>query len=199
MYFCYLHRNVNSVRIFVRTFSNNNKWFPMTKKKIGVFCVVLCQIIIPIAQWSCRVVYWFHSVHPSVRPSVHPASCVRSVAPPVLIRSISYLHILSSNFIRYVACKVSSKISIFYVCNFDFVLNWLGIWCESLVWVIMGQRGVSQNASVLVVLILFYDSISIHQHHDWLFYMIRLTTKNTSKIITTGPLWREPPVTDWFL
>ena len=41
----------------------------------------------------------------------------------------------------------------FKICNFDFVLFWLGIWCESLVWVIMGRRGVSQNAGVLVVLV----------------------------------------------
>ena len=27
---------------------------------------------------------------------------------------------------------------------------WLGIWCESLVWVIIGRRGVSQNAGILV-------------------------------------------------
>ena len=40
----------------------------------------------------------------------------------------------------------------FKICNFDFVLFWLGIWCESLVWVIMGRRGVSQNAGILVVL-----------------------------------------------
>ena len=38
--------------------------------------------------------------------------------------------------------------------NFDLVLFWLGIWCESLVWVIMERRGVSQNAGVLVVLVL---------------------------------------------
>ena len=33
------------------------------------------------------------------------------------------------------------------------MLFWLGIWCESLVCVIMGRRGVSQNAGVLVVLV----------------------------------------------
>ena len=32
------------------------------------------------------------------------------------------------------------------------------MWCESLVWVIMGRRGVSQNAGVLVVLVLFCHS-----------------------------------------
>ena len=50
---------------------------------------------------------------PSVRLSVRPASCVRSVAPTVLIGSISYLYILSSNFRRYVACTDSCKISKF--------------------------------------------------------------------------------------
>ena len=48
---------------------------------------------------------------PSVRPSIRPASRVRSVAPTVLIGSISYLHILPHNFKRCVACKVSCKIS----------------------------------------------------------------------------------------
>ena len=37
---------------------------------------------------------------------------------------------------------------------FNLYLLWLGIWCESLVWVIMGQRGVSQNAGILVVLVI---------------------------------------------
>ena len=105
-------------------------------------------------------VYWFHSVRPSVRPShVRPASHVRSIAPTILVESISYLHILSSNFRRFVACQVSCKMSkfdfwqFFKICNFD-VLFWLGIWCESLVWVITGRRGVSQNVGVLVVLVL---------------------------------------------
>ena len=50
------------------------------------------------------------SVRPSVRPLVRPASRVRSVAPTVLVGSISYLYILSSNFRRCVVCKVSCKI-----------------------------------------------------------------------------------------
>ena len=93
------------------------------------------------AQQSCWGVgvYWFHSVRPSVCPFVRPASSVRSVAPTVLVGSISYLYILSSNFKRCVACKVSCKIAKFVylafflkICNFDFVSFWLGIWCESL-------------------------------------------------------------------
>ena len=46
-------------------------------------------------------------------PPVRPASHVCSVAHTVLVRSISYLYILWSNFRRYVACKVSCKISKF--------------------------------------------------------------------------------------
>ena len=118
-----------------------------------------------IIQWSCWGVYWFHSIRLSVRPSVPrpsrvcPASCVRSVAPTVLVGSISYLYILSWNFRTCVVCKVSCKIAkfqvlaIFLICNFDFVLFWLGIWCESLVWLIMGRRRVSHNAGVLVALV----------------------------------------------
>ena len=69
--------------------------------------------IIPSAQRSCRGVYWFHSVRPSVCPPVCPASCVSSVAATVLVGSISYLHILSSNFRRCVTYKVFCKILIF--------------------------------------------------------------------------------------
>ena len=41
------------------------------------------------------------------------------------------------------------------------MLFWLGIWCESLVWVIMGRRGVSQNAGVLVVLVVYWKTCYI--------------------------------------
>ena len=51
------------------------------------------------------------SRRPSVCPSVRPASRVRSVVPTVLVGSISYSYILSSNFRRCVVCKVSCKIS----------------------------------------------------------------------------------------
>ena len=63
-------------------------------------------------------VYWFHLVRLSVRPSVPPSVClsvcgqnrVRSVSSTLLVGSISYLHILSSNFRRCVACNVCFKI-----------------------------------------------------------------------------------------
>ena len=71
------------------------------------------HIIIPPAQRSCWGYIGFTpSVRPSVGPSVPPPACrVRSVAPTVLVGSISYLYILSSNFRRCVACIVFSKIS----------------------------------------------------------------------------------------
>ena len=69
------------------------------------------------SEQSCWGVCWFHSVRPSVCmsvcPSVRPASPVRSVAPTVLVGFISYLYILSRNFKRCVAFKVSSKFSKF--------------------------------------------------------------------------------------
>ena len=93
-----------------------------------------------------RGVYWYHLV----RLSVCGQNRVRSVSSTILIGSISYLHILSSNFRRCVACNARFKIHltfwrIFKICNFDFVIFWLGIRYDSMVWVIMRQRGVSSE------------------------------------------------------
>ena len=77
-------------------------------------------LIIPSAQRSCWGVYWFHSVHPSdVRPASHD---VRSVAPTVLVGSISYLHILSSNFRRCGVFQVFCKIA-----KFEFLAMFLNM------------------------------------------------------------------------
>ena len=72
----------------------------------------------------------------------------------------TYVYTWSSNFRSSVACDLflqnSRKIGIwgiFLICNFDFVLLWLRIWYEAKVWVIMGQRGYSQNKCVLVALV----------------------------------------------
>ena len=109
----------------------------------------------------------------SLRPSVRPASRVRSVVPTVLVGSISYLCILSSNFRRCVSCKVFCKILKFWIfgnffkmCNFG--LFWLEIWCESLVWVIMGRWGGSQNAGVLVVLVVAVSDLLHARDASWL-------------------------------
>ena len=109
------------------------------------------------AQWSCWGVYWFHSVRRSVHPSRIPC-------PLCSACSSGWIHFIFIYLIKQLQkvcmCKVSGKIfknlnfwQFFKICNFDFVLFWFGIWCESLVWVIMGWRGVSQNAGVLVVLV----------------------------------------------
>ena len=47
---------------------------------------------------------------PSVHLSVCGQNCVRSVSSPILIGSISYLHILSSNCRMCVLCNISFKI-----------------------------------------------------------------------------------------
>ena len=84
------------------------------------------------------------SVCPSVRPSVCGQNRVRSVSSTIFIGSISYLHFLSSNFRRCVACNARFKIikidffAIFFkICNFDFVYFWLWIQYDSMVWAIM--------------------------------------------------------------
>ena len=135
---------------------------------------IFFSFIIPFAQQSCWGVYWFHSVRPSVHPSVpHPVS------------ALWHLHFWLDPFHIYTSYQVTSEgvprvkllakfqnlnfWQFFQICNFDFVLFWLGIWCESLVWVIMGQRRVSQNASILIVL---GDAIWYHRIWSKLVQMI---------------------------
>ena len=87
---------------------------------------------------------------PSVRLSVCGQNHVRSVSSTILNGSISYLHILSSNFRRCVACNVYFKIK--KKCNFGkffkFVTltlsSWDTIWLN-IVWVIMRRREVSSE------------------------------------------------------
>ena len=74
---------------------------------------------------------------------VRGRNLVCSVFSAILAGSISCLYGLSSNFRRCVVWKVHCKI--FQICNFDFVLFWLWIQYESIVWVIMRQHGVSSE------------------------------------------------------
>ena len=93
-------------------------------------------------------VYWFHLVRLSVcKMSVCGQNHVRSVSSTILVRSISYLHILSSNFTRCVACNGCFKSWNFgeffkfvtlTLSSFDFGSNQY----DPMVWVIMRPRGV---------------------------------------------------------
>ena len=71
---------------------------------------ILNNIYTPRFNEVERGVYWYHLV----RLSVCGQNRVRSVSSTILIGSISYLHILSSNFRRYVACNASFKIQNFW-------------------------------------------------------------------------------------
>ena len=92
------------------------------------------------------------SLCPCVRPSrILCALC--STYSPAWIQFI-FIHFIKQ--LQNVCCVQSFLQNLNFwqflkICNF--VLFWLGIWCESLVWVIMGRWGVSQNAGVLVVLV----------------------------------------------
>ena len=104
-------------------------WYPYygnsyASKLLSVYCNALLDSLIVLSSTSGvfytprfneveRGVYWFHLVRPSVCPSVRLSVCgqnrVCSVSSTILIGSISYLHILSSNFRRCVACNVCLK------------------------------------------------------------------------------------------
>ena len=111
--------------------------------------------------------------HTGFTLSVCGQNRVLSVFSAILIGSISYLHILSSNFRECVACNVCSKIkknwSLGEFCKFStliFILFWLGIQYESVVCVIMrggggGGGGYPQNVGIVVVLVwLLWTSFS---------------------------------------
>ena len=91
------------------------------------------------------------SVHLSVCPSIRPTSRVCSVVPTVLVGSISYLYILSSNFRRCVMCKDSCQILGFQFLAI-FKISWLWL-CVVLTWDLMwitskgnhgAERGISE-------------------------------------------------------
>ena len=128
------------------------------KSSVSLFA----QLLYPTPSWSCYggILVSLHlSVCPFVCPSFRPASRVRSVGPTVLV---GFIHIYTSDqatsenvsHVKFLAKFWNLNVwQFFSICNFDFVVFWHGIWCESLVWVIMGWRVVSQNAGILVVLV----------------------------------------------
>ena len=96
--------------------------------------------------------WWCYIGFTPFRPPVRATSHVRSVVPRILVGSISYLCILSSNIRGCVVCKVSCKIT----------------------WIIMGWQRVSQNEGILVVLVMTTSSVanddnvaSLTKHITW--------------------------------
>ena len=88
---------------------------------------------------------------------------------------------------------------IFEICNFDFVLFWLGIQYESMVWVIMGQQGgilrmqvFSSSCSSFIKTAASQECHGVsnesnHWQTECLFSsLFRLTIKKTSKLRITG-------------
>ena len=145
----------------------NLAWVYGGKVYAGSFegVAILVDSIYPrLMQWcqACnnyppRTTKLFGGILVSLTPSVHPASPVRSVTPTVLVGSILYYTSIQAtsegvSHVKFLAQFQNLNFWQFLkICNFDFVLFWLGIWCESLVWVNMGRLGVSQNAGVLVL------------------------------------------------
>ena len=86
-----------------------------------------------------RGLYWFHLVHPSICLSVCGQNRVGFVSSTILVRSIAYLHILSSNFRRCVTCIVCFKVQQFGILanslNLQLwlfhILIWDPIWLNS--------------------------------------------------------------------
>ena len=115
-------------------------------------------------------IYWFHLVRLSIRKSFCGEIHFRSVSSTILARSIPYLHILSSNFRRYVTCIFFKQqnwtfvnFSKFWLC---IVSTWGPIWINS-----MGnhrQHRYPQNTGILVVLVEYVHS------QLWLFIVYQL-------------------------
>ena len=107
-------------------------------------------------SWQNILVLLCPSVCLSICPSVCPTSRICSVVPTVLVGSISYLYILSSNFTRCFACKIGCKIVKFEFCAIFFKFVTLNLTLD-LKWITSmgnhGAVGVSQNAGVLAVLV----------------------------------------------
>ena len=101
--------------------------------------------IIPPAQRSCR-----GGILVSLRPSIRlSARLSRILCPLCSGYSSGWIHFIFTYLIKQLqkVCHVQSFLQnlnfwhFLKICNVDFVLFWLWIWCESLVWVIMVTGG----------------------------------------------------------
>ena len=103
------------------------------------------HVILNRSEKTWMYIYTPQSCCTGFTPSVRPASRVRSVAPTVLVGSILYLYILSSNYRRCAACKGFCKICIFanfYNFWLCLVLTWDLMWIPS-----MGNHGAAGGIS----------------------------------------------------
>ena len=87
---------------------------PVLNRGLLMLLILPPLYLYPLLQQSWKGGILVSLVRLSVRPSVRLSVCgqnrVRSVSSTILIGSISYLHILSSNFRRCVACNARFKI-----------------------------------------------------------------------------------------
>ena len=94
----------------------------------------------------------------SLRSSVH-LSLVHPSVHPSILHPMSTLNAYNSGWIHFIFTHLTKHPQ--KVChNFEFVLFWFGIWCES----IMGNHGVagvSQNAGILVVLMFLFHVVQV--------------------------------------
>ena len=81
-------------------------------------CILFSIFILPASTKLKGGVYWYHLVRLSICGQNH----VCSVSSTILIGSISYLHILSGNFRRCVACNARFKIE-----KFEILTNFLNL------------------------------------------------------------------------
>ena len=88
---------------------------------------------------------------PSVRPSVRPSRISR---PLCSAYSSSWIHFIFIHLIKQLQSEGVSRVTFlakfqnvnfWQFCTFDFDFFWLGIGCESLVWVIMGRWGIWEH------------------------------------------------------
>ena len=100
--------------------------------------LVTPDVVIELGHYTTKLLV---SLCPSVRPP-HISCLLCSAYSSGWIHFI-FIHLIEQ--LQKVCGLQNFKIWIsgnfLKICNFDFVLFWLGIWCESQVWVIMGRWG----------------------------------------------------------
>ena len=108
------------------SFLNIVQTWMYTKHEKNAYDSVYCNSLANyFHQWSWGgiLVSFCLFVCPSVSPSICTPNHVCSVSSTILARSISYLHILSTNFRRCVTCRVWRKCKIWMFANFFYSMT----------------------------------------------------------------------------